>query len=102
MEQEFGEKLLALSTLREKTTADEGVSAAYHAIAMELENTANSHVDLSEKLSSQFAMELESKVEDYKLLLEKWTHTLNDLYFERQDKTSDLLKVRPSFREYEG
>lgn len=61
---------------------------------MELNKTGTSHLDLAEQLKTQVGSEFEQKVDEYKLLLEKWTKTLNDLYAERQEKTIDLLKVK--------
>lgn len=98
LEQEFGEKLLSLSTIQgNKDEENDGVAAAYSAIAMELKHTAESHLDLSQKLSAQVAAEFEQKVEDYKLLMEKWTSILNELYDERLDKTTELLKIRTKY-----
>lgn len=97
MEQAFGEKLLSLSSLQEidKNEVEKGgVPAAYHAISMELRKTATSHLDLAEQLKTQVGSEFEQKLDEYRELLEKWTKTLNDLYGERQDKTTDLLKVK--------
>lgn len=95
LEQEFGEKLLSLSSIQETDEADkkQDVPAAYQAITLELQKTANSHLELSQKLSSKVASEIEQKLEEYKLLLEKWTKTLDELYNERQEKTIELLKV---------
>lgn len=64
---------------------------------MELNKTGTSHLDLAEQLKTQVGSEFEQKVDEYKLLLEKWTKTLNDLYAERQEKTIDLLKVKRKF-----
>lgn len=97
IEHEFGEKLLTLSSIHEidkNEVAKGGVPAAYHAISMELNKTATSHLDLAEQLKNQIGFEFEQKLQEYKDLLEKWTKTLNDLYAERQNKTADLLKVK--------
>jgi hypothetical protein len=64
---------------------------------MELKNTAHSHLDLSAKLDNQVALDFQMKLDEYKLLLEKWTKTLDDLYAERQAKIMELLKVRIFF-----
>lgn len=86
--------MLSLSTIQgNKDEENDGVAAAYSAVAMELKHTAESHLDLSQKLSAQVAAEFEQKLEDYKLLMEKWTSILNELYDERLDKTTELLKV---------
>lgn len=61
---------------------------------MELNKTASSHIDLSKQMNEQVIHEFQVKLEEYKVLLEKWTNTLNELYSERQEKTVDLLKVK--------
>ncbi|KAG2204354.1 hypothetical protein INT47_009396 [Mucor saturninus] len=99
-EQEFGEKLLVLSSIHEidqNEAGKGGVSAAYHAISMELNKTATSHLDLAEQLKTQIGSEFEQKLNEYKELLEKWTKTLTDLYNDRQDKTIELLKIRAKY-----
>lgn len=86
--------MLSLSTVQgDKDEDREGVAAAYSAVSMELKHTAESHLELSQKLSTQVAVEFEQKLEDYKLLMGKWTSILNELYDERLDKTTELLKV---------
>ncbi|KAI9353163.1 hypothetical protein BD770DRAFT_445439 [Pilaira anomala] len=106
LEQEFGEKLLLLSSVQE---IDEGqlekggVPAAYHTISMELKKTASSHIELSKQMNDQVIHEFQVKLEEYKVLLEKWTNTLNELYSERQEKTVDLLKIRAKYlKEHEA
>lgn len=88
--------MLVLSSIHEidQNEAEKGgVPAAYHAISMELNKTATSHLDLAEQLKTQIGSEFEQKLNEYKELLEKWTKTLTDLYNDRQDKTIELLKV---------
>lgn len=82
-----------MSSLQDNNEQNEGVGAAYNAIAMEIKHTAESHLELSNSISSQINVEFEQKLEDYKTLLEKWTKSLDELYAERQNKTTDLLKV---------
>lgn len=60
---------------------------------MELNKTATSHIELSQQLKRQIGAEFEQKLNEYKVLLEKWTKTLEELYTERQEKTIELLKV---------
>ncbi|KAI8090403.1 hypothetical protein BDF21DRAFT_490824 [Thamnidium elegans] len=100
LEHEFGEKLLSLSSVQEIDSAQfekGGVPAAYHAISMELNKTATSHIELAQQLNQQVVDEFEQKLDEYKVLLEKWTKTLNELYAERQEKTMDLLKTRTKY-----
>ncbi|KAI9248100.1 hypothetical protein BY458DRAFT_446003 [Sporodiniella umbellata] len=95
LENEFGEKLLALSTAQElDEPAEKGVAGAYQAIAMELKKTAESHLDLAKKLRKDISEELETKLEDYRTLFDKWEKTLHQVYDERQEKTVELLKIR--------
>lgn len=94
LEKEFGEKLLALSNAQElDAPAEDGVAGAYQAIAMELKKTAESHIDLSNKLKDQVASELEDKLSEYRALFDKWNKTLQQVYDERQEKTIELLRV---------
>ncbi|CEG63856.1 hypothetical protein RMATCC62417_00932 [Rhizopus microsporus] len=98
LEKEFGEKLLALSNAQElDAPAEDGVAGAYQAIAMELKKTAESHIDLSNKLKDQVASELETKLLEYRALFDKWNKTLQQLYDERQEKTIELLRVRSQY-----
>lgn len=98
LENEFGEKLLALSTAQElDEPSEQGVAGAYQAIAMELKKTAESHLDLSRKLKKEVSDELEAKLEEYRKLFEKWDKTLNQIYEERQKKTMELLKIRSHY-----
>jgi hypothetical protein len=60
---------------------------------MELQKTATSHLELSDQLNKKVTSEFEQKLDEYRLLLEKWTKTLDELYNERQEKTIELLKV---------
>lgn len=60
---------------------------------MELNKTATSHIELAQQLNQQVVDEFEQKLNEYKVLLDKWTKTLNELYAERQEKTTDLLRV---------
>lgn len=94
MENEFGEKLLALSTAQElDEPAEDGVAGAYQAIAVELRKTAESHLELSKKLKEEVSNELEAKLQDYRALFEKWDKMLHKVYLTRQERTVELLKV---------
>jgi hypothetical protein len=98
LEKEYGEKLLSLSkSSKQKEDIKSGIPAALQTVTMELKNTAHSHLELSEKLDNQVVLDFQLKLDEYKLLLEKWTKTLNDLYAERQAKILELLKVRIVF-----
>lgn len=96
MEHEFGQKLLSLSRDREseKDKHGQGVAAAYHAVSVELEQTATTHLELSDRLKNQVAVECQNKLQEYRELLLKWTTVLKELYQDRKEKTMDLLKVR--------
>lgn len=68
-------------------------SDVYQAIITELEKTAKSRIDFSEKLSGQVIMDLEQKLEEYKVLMEKWKLTLEEIFNEKQLRIMELLKV---------
>lgn len=78
---------------KQEGDTNDGIPAALQTVNMELKNTAHSHLDLSEKINNQVVLDFQLKLDEYKLLLEKWTKTLNDLYGERQEKIKELLKV---------
>ncbi|KAI9483130.1 MAG: hypothetical protein EXX96DRAFT_479457 [Benjaminiella poitrasii] len=97
IEQEFGEKLAKLAEKNNHEKEQEGIPAAYDAITMELESTANAHLDLADKLQQELAVEFEAKLDEYRLLLEKWTKSLDELYHERLERTMELLKTRAKY-----
>ncbi|KAG1145800.1 hypothetical protein G6F37_005275 [Rhizopus arrhizus] len=98
LENEFGEKLLALSTAQElDEPAEDGVAGAYQAIAVELRKTAESHLELSKKLKEEVSNELEAKLQDYRSLFDKWDKMLHKVYLTRQERTVELLKIRAQY-----
>ncbi|KAI7903980.1 uncharacterized protein BX663DRAFT_505978 [Cokeromyces recurvatus] len=97
IEREFGEKLLLLSEKNSHEASKDGIPAAFDTMVMELKNTANSRLELADKLQQELAGEFESKLEEYKLLLEKWTKSLDELYQERQEMIMELLKTRAKY-----
>ncbi|GAN00860.1 conserved hypothetical protein [Mucor ambiguus] len=86
MEHEFGQRLLALSkdqaSKRDGNT--QGVVAAYQAVSMELEKTATTHLELSDRLKHQVATECQNKLTEYRELLLKWT-TIRAKYLREHD-----------------
>ncbi|KAL0135554.1 hypothetical protein V8B55DRAFT_1548377 [Mucor lusitanicus] len=99
MEQEFGQRLLALSRDQEARKDDkaQGVVAAYHAVSEELKQTATTHLELSDRLKHQVATECQNKLTEYRGLLSKWTAVLEELYQDRKEKTMELLKIRAKY-----
>ncbi|EPB87915.1 hypothetical protein HMPREF1544_05322 [Mucor circinelloides 1006PhL] len=99
MENEFGQRLLTLSKAQQQEGQkdDGGVVAAYKAVSAELKQTAITHLELSDRLKNQVAMECQSKLTEYRELLSKWTHALEDLYQDRKEKTMELLKIRAKY-----
>ncbi|KAI8987115.1 hypothetical protein BDB01DRAFT_849264 [Pilobolus umbonatus] len=105
LEREFGEKLqkLYLSQETNQSTCRNGIPAALNAVSLELQNTADIHIQLATKLKEEVADEINMELEKYRAAIANWSQSLDELYNDRQKLTIELLKVRSKYiKEHEA
>ncbi|CDH52690.1 sh3 domain-containing protein [Lichtheimia corymbifera JMRC:FSU:9682] len=95
LEQEFGQKLMALHDKFEKTTNKKtGSYRAITTVHQELAKSAQSHLDMSNRLQDEVAPQLNDWIAHHRETLDKLVTSLDTLYKERQEKLSILLRAR--------
>lgn len=61
---------------------------------IELAKTGQSRMDYADKLTGQITQDLGQQLDKYKVLMEKWSLTLEEIFNERQMRIMELLKVK--------
>ncbi|KAL0091062.1 hypothetical protein F4703DRAFT_1791012 [Phycomyces blakesleeanus] len=101
MELEFGQKVMALSESvsapLKHSDPKTNVAGALEAVYKELVKTAQSHIDMAQRLTNEVAPALDGWVHTHRLNLEKWSSILENKYEERQSWICHLLEAREAY-----
>ncbi|KAI9313199.1 hypothetical protein BX666DRAFT_1980551 [Dichotomocladium elegans] len=96
LEEEFGQKLMALHKRHALAERDDGSSATQRVVStlyQELSKSAQSHMDMSGRLKNDVAPQLGSWIKERRANLDQLIQSLDGLYKERQEKLSMVLRI---------